>query len=301
VNAACALIAALPPPTRRRLAGGRHDAAAEDAALAARFAGDLVALLNCLRADELRGLCAARRLGDGGDAGALRARLWRWGALAEAGGAALLGTPVQPIPVAARRAPGPRRAARGLAPPGPAWPRPIPPAAAAGPARRRARPTSICSWPPPIARSACGCRRAVATRARGAARRRRSSASSSAAPTSPTGAARSSSRPCRWPAIAPVRWRVTEDPAVGDGGRVALGQARPACCGCAGRPVDDGATLVSWYLLDWDADLARWIRRDLHTRPKGPRGTAARGWYLHKRFFVDAGLYATLNGPPVTP
>ncbi len=33
----------------------------------------------------------------------------------------------------------------------------------------------------------------------------------------------------------------------------------------------------------------------------GPRAAegaeAARGWYLHKRFFVDAGLYATLNGP----
>jgi hypothetical protein len=39
------------------------------------------------------------------------------------------------------------------------------------------------------------------------------------------------------------------------------------------------------------------VRRDLHTRPKGPRGTDRRGWYLHKRFFVDAGLYPTLNGP----
>ena len=59
-----------------------------------------------------------------------------------------------------------------------------------------------------------------------------------------------------------------------------------------------GATFLSWYFVEWDAEIARLVRRDLHTRPKGPRGTRARGWYLHKRFFIDAGLYATLNGPP---
>ena len=59
----------------------------------------------------------------------------------------------------------------------------------------------------------------------------------------------------------------------------------------------DGATLLSWYFVEWDAEVSRLVRRDLHTRPKGPRGTDQRGWYLHKRFFLDAGLYATLNGP----
>ena len=57
------------------------------------------------------------------------------------------------------------------------------------------------------------------------------------------------------------------------------------------------ATIVSWYLLDWDPDIARLARRYLHDRPKGPAGTSARGLYLHKRFFADAGLLATLNGP----
>ena len=49
-------------------------------------------------------------------------------------------------------------------------------------------------------------------------------------------------------------------------------------------------------VLDWDAEVARLARRYLHERPKGPAGTAARGHYLSKRFFADAGLLATLNG-----
>jgi hypothetical protein len=57
------------------------------------------------------------------------------------------------------------------------------------------------------------------------------------------------------------------------------------------------ATIVSWYLLDWDAEVARLARRYLHERPKGPRGSASRGYYLSKRFFADAGLLASLNGP----
>ena len=59
---------------------------------------------------------------------------------------------------------------------------------------------------------------------------------------------------------------------------------------------EDDATIVSWYLLDWDAEVARLARRYLHDRPKGPAGTSARGRYLGKRFFADCGLLATLNG-----
>ncbi|MBA3542037.1 MAG: hypothetical protein H0T79_20645, partial [Deltaproteobacteria bacterium] len=59
---------------------------------------------------------------------------------------------------------------------------------------------------------------------------------------------------------------------------------------------DGDATIVSWYLLEWDPDVARLARRYLHVRPKGPAGTDGRGLYLHKRFFADAGFLATLNG-----
>ena len=59
----------------------------------------------------------------------------------------------------------------------------------------------------------------------------------------------------------------------------------------------EDATIVSWYLLEWDAHVARLARRFLHVRPKGPANTDQRGIYLSKRFFAEAGMLATLNGP----
>jgi hypothetical protein len=38
------------------------------------------------------------------------------------------------------------------------------------------------------------------------------------------------------------------------------------------------------------------VRRYLHVRPKGPKGTDQRGLYVHKRFFAECGLLAALNG-----
>jgi hypothetical protein len=97
-------------------------------------------------------------------------------------------------------------------------------------------------------------------------------------------------------------WRVVEDPAIAMIGEPALAKlARTlwlARCdlGAAGSGPARDATIVSWYLLDWDPGVARLARRDLHDRPKGPAGSATRAMYLHKRFFADAGLLATLNG-----
>ena len=104
-------------------------------------------------------------------------------------------------------------------------------------------------------------------------------------------------------------WRVTEDPAVAMVAAGPLTKLRRVLWMVRATLPDDAAdaagdefagapaTFLSWYFVEWDAEIARLVRRDLHTRPKGPRGTSSRGWYLHKRFFVDAGLYATLNGP----
>src|SRR5690349_24951 len=99
VNAAGTLVAALSREALRRLAPGVAD---DDRVhtLADTFALDLCGLLNRLRADELRALAAALKLSDGGDVLALRGRLWHWGAEHEAGGPALVGTPLQPRPVA---------------------------------------------------------------------------------------------------------------------------------------------------------------------------------------------------------
>ncbi|CAN5460077.1 hypothetical protein BH11MYX1_BH11MYX1_47500 [soil metagenome] len=95
-------------------------------------------------------------------------------------------------------------------------------------------------------------------------------------------------------------WRVVEDPAIAmvDSGRTQAIAKLQRTLWLARADLDGGdATIVSWYLLEWDARLAQLARRYLHDRPKGPAGTDQRGVYLHKRFFADAGMLATLNGP----
>lgn len=289
MNAAAVLLALVAPATARRLGADAE----------ARYRGDLVSLLNRLRKDELSALAARLRLAADDDVGGLRAALWRWGALAEAGGSAWLGTPVQPVPsrLGARLlhvAP-----ARGLAPPSPAWPRPIPPPRPPAPPDEEPGDLDLLLA---AADRALGVRLPARGRDKGAWGR----AAAALLGVIERGADEPDWRGEVELKTVPVardrdgQWRVTEDPAVAMEGASPLAKLGRVLWLCrAGQ--GDGATLISWYLLDWDADLARWIRRDLHTRPKGPRGTAARGWYLHKRFFVDAGLYATLNGPPVTP
>jgi hypothetical protein len=92
-------------------------------------------------------------------------------------------------------------------------------------------------------------------------------------------------------------WRIVEDPAIamlGEGGALAKLQRT---LWLARASIGDDATIVSWYLLDWDPIVARLVRRYLHVRPKGPKGTNQRGLYLHKRFFAECGLLAALNGP----
>jgi len=302
VNAAHALTARLPRAALRRLVGASVPDAEDDAGssslaarVGARFASDLPGLINRLRLDELRELATALKLHGGTDAGTLRVGLWRWGALAEAGGAHWLGTALQPMPELL----GPRLVhvapARGMAPPAPRWPRPIPdPRAAPPPGEEPADLDELLA----AADRALGVRMPARGRDKGAWGR--------AAATLLGVIERGFDEP-DWRGevelkTVPVardrvgRWRVTEDPAVSMEGASPLGKLRRVLWLC--RAADgEGAALLSWYLLDWDADVARWVRRDLHTRPKGPRGTDARGWYLHKRFFVDAGLYATLNGP----
>ncbi len=93
-------------------------------------------------------------------------------------------------------------------------------------------------------------------------------------------------------------WRVREDPAIAmvAEGR-ALAKLQRTLWLARADVGERDAAIISWYLLDADAHIARLQRRFLHARPKGPAGTDQRGLYLHKRFFADAGLLATLNGP----
>ena len=91
-------------------------------------------------------------------------------------------------------------------------------------------------------------------------------------------------------------WRVVEDPAISMLGERHLAKLQRTLWLARASDGDD-ATIVSWYLLEWDPYVARLARRYLHVRPKGPAGTDQRGIYLSKRFFADAGMLATLNGP----
>lgn len=92
-------------------------------------------------------------------------------------------------------------------------------------------------------------------------------------------------------------WRIVEDPAIAMLGYHGALSKLQRTLWLARTDLDDGdATIVSWYLLEWDPTVARLARRYLHVRPKGPANTDQRGLYLSKRFFADAGLLATLNG-----
>lgn len=96
-------------------------------------------------------------------------------------------------------------------------------------------------------------------------------------------------------------WRVVEDPAIAmvdPAGRSALAKLQRTLWLARTDLPDGDATIVSWYLLEWDLTVARLTRRYLHVRPKGPAGTDQRGLYLSKRFFAEAGMLATLNGVP---
>jgi hypothetical protein len=112
----------------------------------------------------------------------------------------------------------------------------------------------------------------------------------------PVGAARSAAA-AAYAGSGP--WRVVEDPAISTVGGAPITKLQRVLWLCRADAEPGDATLISWYLLDWDDTVAALVERYLHTRPKGPRGSAGRGFYLHKRFFADAGLLASLNGPPL--
>ena len=89
-------------------------------------------------------------------------------------------------------------------------------------------------------------------------------------------------------------WRIVEDPAIAMLGQAALAKLVRTLWLARADVGEGDATIVGWYLPDAQPQL---VRRYLHVRPKGPADTLGKGLYLHKRFFADAGMLATLNGP----
>lgn len=298
----------LPPDSLARLlarAPSRFDVQARPSAnggardrLLARYGGDVLELLNACRVEELRALAPGRAPAGGGRrAGPLRWALWQQ-LLAGAAASSAVASSVSLI--------GERLVAcappRGLAPPATRWPRPLPPPA----------------WPePPGEEPEClDTLLDAADRALGVRLGRRGADGKGAwgqRAAELLGVIDRGDREPDWRGDVEIKtvavaraastdgdgaWRVVEDPAISTVGAAPLAKLQRVLWLCRADAEEGDATLISWYLLDWDAAVAGLVERYLHVRPKGPRGSAGKGYYLHKRFFADAGLLASLNGPP---
>lgn len=308
MNAVVHLTGLLAPEAVRRLAAlraNRFEARATPAAtgpldvgeaaerVIARWGDDLCGLLNAMTRGELAQLATRLRIAATGRSPELRIAVWSRGAELERQGVEIPPA-LQPRPIVLGGHLVIQAPARGLAPPADAWPRPIPPP----------RPAAIPDEEPAsldellaAADRLVGVRLGPRGRDKGAWGTRAAEL---------LGLVEHGRGEPDWRGDVEVKtvpiaqqasghWGVVEDPAiamVGEGGLAKLQRT----LWLARATLDDDATIVSWYLLDWDADIARLVRRYLHERPKGPRGTLGRGVYLSKRFFADAGLLAALNG-----
>lgn len=285
------------PPTEERRALDNDEAHAR---VIARWGGDLCGLLNALTRGELGALAESLGVPAGGRSPELRAALWDHGARLEAGGVEV--TPaLQPRPIVLGGHLVVQAPPRGLYPPAAAWPRALPPTAA--PAPPEGEPDTLDELLAAADRT-IGVRLGRRGRDKGAWGQRAASL---------LGLVERGRDEPDWRGDVEVKtvpvgrdpsghWRIVEDPAIAMLGEPVLAKLQRTLwlvritLDEAGAGEDADAAILSWYLLEWDADVARLARRYLHERPKGPAGTSQRGLYLHRRFFADAGLLATLNG-----
>ncbi|HEY4243098.1 MAG TPA: hypothetical protein VGM88_24970 [Kofleriaceae bacterium] len=308
VNAVSHFAERLPPDSLRRLATLRVsrfasapsapsaflDLAAALARVGERWGADLCGLLNAMTRDELVAL--ARAIGETGTGAAheLRLRMWEMGARLERGGGAR-DPSVQPRPILLGGHLVVQAPPRGAYPPAAAFPRPVPTAAQPAPPPEE---------PDSLDELLAAADRAIGVRLgpRGPDKGAWGTRAASLLGIVERGEGEPDWRGDVEVKTVPValdpagRWRVVEDPAiamVGEGIYAKL--SRTLWLARTDLPGGDAA-ILSWYLLEWDAEVARLVNRYLHERPKGPAGTDQRAVYLHKRFFADAGLLATLNG-----
>jgi hypothetical protein len=272
----------------------------------ARWSDDLCGLLNALTHGELSALASARSAASRSDPRSdlrspdLRALLWDRGAALERSGSDVSDIPasLQPRPILLGGHLVIQSPPRGLYPASPEFPRPFPPPSP--PAPPESEPDSLDDLLSAADR-ALGVRLGARGRDKGAWGNRAAAL---------LGIRERGDGEPDWRGDVEIKtvpisreptglWRVREDPAIAmvHEGNAFSKLVRTLWLARADLPGAD-STIVSWYFLEQDAHISRLHGRYLHARPKGPAGTDQRGLYLHKRFFADAGLLATLNGPP---
>jgi hypothetical protein len=267
----------------------------------ARWSADLCGLLNVLMRGELAQLARVHGLATAGTSPELRAALWDRGAALERGDAPISNV-VQPRPVVLGGHLVVQAPPRGLYPACATWPRVLPAAREAD---------APADEPETLDELLAAADRAIGVRL---GRRGADKGAWGLRAAALVGVIERGEYEPDWRGDVELKtvpiahdrttglWRVVEDPAIAmadpmsEDHRTAIAKLQRTLW-LARADCDHGdATIVSWYLLEWDAQLAQLARRYLHERPKGPAGTTQRGVYLHKRFFADAGLLATLNG-----
>lgn len=254
----------------------------------------LASFLNRMQRADLDALCGKLKVDGTGTVGELRARLWLHGAELEAGGEAHLGASYQPIPIVLGSRlvyPGPLH---GSCPPCLEWPRPVPPAVPEP--RPTGEPESIEELLS-NANALLGVRMGAKGRDKGIFGTRVEAL---------LGIEERGLAEADWRGEVEVKtipvirdragwWRVKEDPAIAMEHvdpriklRKVLWVARVGGSG--------DSPILSWYFQEWDSKIAALAHRFLHHRPKGPKGTSNKGWYLQKRFFLHSGFLTSLNG-----
>ncbi len=294
-NAVVELARELSRPALARLLGLRGAAPSTTHLVrhvAAAYACDLAGFLNRTVREDLDQLAAHWSVSDEGSIGELRFHLWHVGAEREAGGEALIGTGVQPAPILLRGKLVYLGACDGLAPVVAAYPMAIAePAAIVEPVEPASLEQLLAN-----ADALIGVRLGARGRDKGAHGTRIAAL---------LGVPELGYSEPDWRGEVEIKtvpvvrdrsgfWRVKEDPAIGMVG------TRPMDKLCRvlwiARVADDPTSpILSWFYQERGA-VEPLVVRYLHTRPKGGAGATTRGWYLHKRFFIESGFLRSLNG-----
>ena len=264
------------------------------ARLVQRYRHSLNEFLNRVQRQDLACICRKRGLAEQGTVGELRARLWMHGATLEAGGEQHVGTAYQPAPIVLGSRLVHQGPIAGQCPKAPSWPRPVPPEVAE---------FTAFGEPDTLEELLGNADRLLGLRlgVRGSDKGIYGTRIAALLGVRERGLAEADWRgEVEIKTVPVIRdragwWRVKEDPAI------AMEQVDPRIKlrrvlwvvrvgGKGDSPV------LSWYYQEWDHRVEALASQYLHHRPKGPKGTTNKGWYLQKRFFLYSGFLKSLNG-----